>query len=249
MSHLSQLDRDEIERSAKEAAQITLLPPNRTQVERYLNPVPDTAFPLEYSFWLLGDIRGKTVLDIGCGAGQNLVPLVERGACVIGIDISPELIALAQQRLALAKVEATVQVGSAYDTGLPDASVDVIFCIALVHHLDIARVRKELRRVLAKNGKIILQEPILFSEAYARLRKLFPARDNVSAFEHPLTREEFAAIHGSFKADATRYFRLPVVPLLSPIISPKHLFTMDRWCLKTFPAISRCATCVVTRLG
>ena len=174
MSHLSQLDRDEIERSAKEAAQITLLPPNRTQVERYLNPAPDTAFPLEYSFWLLGDIRGKTVLDIGCGAGQNLVPLVERGACVIGIDISPELIALAQQRLALAKVEATVQVGSAYDTGLPDASVDVIFCIALVHHLDIARVRKELRRVLAKNGKIILQEPILFSEAYARLRKLIP---------------------------------------------------------------------------
>jgi hypothetical protein len=42
------------------------------------------------------------------------VPLVERGARVIGIDISTELIALAQQRLALAKLEATVQVGSAY---------------------------------------------------------------------------------------------------------------------------------------
>jgi len=73
---------------------------------------------------------------------------VERGARVIGIDISPELIALARQRLALVKLEATVQVGSAYDTGLPDACVDVIFCIALVHHLDIERVRKELRASL-----------------------------------------------------------------------------------------------------
>src|SRR5260370_22923520 len=126
MSNLSQLDRDEIERSAKEAAQITLLPPNRTQVERYLNPAPDTAFPLEYAFWLLGDVRGKTVLDFGCGSGENIVPLVERGARVTGIDISPELIALARQRLSLAGLEATVEARSAYETGLPDGSVDVI---------------------------------------------------------------------------------------------------------------------------
>src|ERR1039458_8254567 len=137
MPQLSERDRAEVERSAEEARHITVEPPNRRQVERYLNPPSDTAFPLEYAFWLLGEVRGKTVLDFGCGSGENTVPLVERGARVIGIDISPELIALARQRLALAKLEATVQVGTAYDTGLPDSSVDVIFCIALVPHIGI----------------------------------------------------------------------------------------------------------------
>lgn len=65
MSHVSQLDRAEIERSAKEAAQIDVLPPVRDQGERYLNPHPKTAFPLEYSFWLLGDVKGKAVARPG----------------------------------------------------------------------------------------------------------------------------------------------------------------------------------------
>lgn len=249
MSKLAELDRAEIERSAKEAAQIAIAPPRRDQVERFLNPPSDTAFPLEYAFWLLGDVRGKTVLDFGCGTGENIVPLVERGARVIGIDISAELIALARQRLALAKLEADVRVASAYETGLPDGSVDVIFCIALVHHLDIERVCQEMRRVLAKDGKIILKEPIRFSQSYARLRNLLPARSNVSEYEHPLTRAEFAAINESFNADGTRYFRLPFVPLLSPVIGARHLYKMDRRCLQAFPATSRYATCVVTRLG
>jgi SAM-dependent methyltransferase len=250
MSRLSELDRAEVERSAKEASQITVELPTREQVERYLNPPSDTAFPLEYAFSLLGDVRGKTVLDFGCGAGENIVPLVERGARVIGIDISPDLIALTRQRLALARLEATVQVASAYETGLPDASVDVIFCIALIHHLDIERVREEMRRILAKDGRIILKEPIRFSRTYARLRSLIPARDDVSEYEHPLTRSEFAAIVEPFKVDGTRYFRLPFVPLLSRMLKTQgQLWKLDRWCLRQLPAASRFATCVVTRLG
>lgn len=249
MSQPTQRDQAEIERSAKEAAHITVVPPNRAQVERYLNPPSDTVFPLEYAFWLLGDVRGKTVLDFGCGAGENIVPLVERGARVIGIDISPELIELARQRLALAKLEATVQVGSAYETGLPDASVDVIFCVALIHHLELERVRTEMQRVLAKDGAIILMEPIRFSRFFSRVRNLLPAREDVSEYEHPLTRAEFSAINEPFRADGTRYFRLPFVPLLSPVISPQRLFKLDRQCLQTFPAASRYATCVVTKLA
>ncbi len=177
------------------------------------------------------------------------MPLVERGARVIGIDISPELIALARQRLAFAKLKATVRVGTAYETGLPTSSVDVIFCIALLHHLNIEQVGKEMRRILAKDGKIILKEPIRFSPSYARLRNLLSPRRNVSEYEHPLTRAEFAAINESFKAGGTRYFRLPFVPLLSPIIPARYLLKVDRLCLRAFPATSGFATCVVTKLG
>jgi len=89
---LAERDRAEVLRSADEARKMVVPPVNRTQVERYLNPPSNTAYPLEYAFHLLGDVRGKTVLDFGCGTGENLVPLVERGARVIGMDISPELV-------------------------------------------------------------------------------------------------------------------------------------------------------------
>ena len=47
---------------------------------------------------LFGDVRGKTVLDYGCGAGENTVLAASRGAKVIGVDISPELIELARKK-------------------------------------------------------------------------------------------------------------------------------------------------------
>ena len=156
-SRLSERDQAEIERSAEEARKIVLTGVDRAQLDRYRNPPRDTPFALEYAFHLLGDVRGKTVLDFGCGTGENIVPLAERGARVIGMDISPDLIALARKRLNDANLEARLEVGSAYDTGLPDESVDVIFCIALIHHLDIPRVVEEMARILVKGGVVILQ--------------------------------------------------------------------------------------------
>src|SRR5712671_1135801 len=59
--------------------------------DRYLHRSESSPFPPEYSFYLFGDVRGKTVLDLGCGSGE--IPLVRHGANVIGID-SPELVEL-----------------------------------------------------------------------------------------------------------------------------------------------------------
>src|SRR5215467_1294174 len=95
-----------------------------------------------------GDVEGKTVLDLGCGTGENFVPLIKRGARTIGLDISPELIRLAQRRTDDAELQSDLRVRSAYATDLPDQSIDVIFCMSLIHHLEIARARDEMRRVL-----------------------------------------------------------------------------------------------------
>ena len=125
-------------------------------------------------------MNGKTVLDLGCGTGSNLVPLIKRGAHTIGIDISPDLIRLARKRLDDARLQSELQVGSAYDTGLPDASVDVVYCMSLIHHLEIARVREEMQRMLVPGGRIILKEPIRFSlptpiyENFCPPKKRFP---------------------------------------------------------------------------
>ena len=249
-SQLSERDRAEIERSASEASKIVLQPPDRAQIDRYLNPPADTPYGLEYAFHLLGDVRGKTVLDLGCGTGENIIPMLERGARVIAMDISPDLIAIAQKRLADANLEASVTVGSAYETGLPGESVDTIFCMALIHHLDIRLVRDEMWRILRKDGVVILKEPVRFSKGYAWLRSLLPASEDISEYEHPLTREELATMIQPFKVEGTRYFRLPFVPLVSRVLPSKSdaALRASSWILRQWPAAERYATGVAAKL-
>jgi SAM-dependent methyltransferase len=248
---LADRDQAEIRRSAEEARKVALTPGD---VQRYLDPPPDTPYPLEYAFRLLGNVRGKVVLDFGCGTGENIVPLSKRGAQVTGLDISAELIALAQRRLKDAAVDATLKVGSAYHTGLPDESVDVIFCIALIHHLDIPLVRDEMRRILVKGGLIILSEPIRFSAAYNCVRKLLPAKEeDISDHEHPLTHEELTTFTQNFVVEGMRYFRLPLVPLIEWAMPPRlvdwgKVFRTDRWILQNVGLSQRYATIATMRL-
>jgi magnesium-protoporphyrin O-methyltransferase len=50
--------------------------------------------------WLPEDLRGKRVLDAGCGTGALAVEAARRGAHVVAVDISPTLIGIAQERAA-----------------------------------------------------------------------------------------------------------------------------------------------------
>jgi SAM-dependent methyltransferase len=243
-------DLAEIRRSAEESDNYVVTADDPYQVERYLNPPPTTAYGLEYAFHLLGCVEGKTIVDFGCGKGENLVLLARRGAKVIGLDLSPELVGWARRRVLSAGVEADVMVASAYDTGLPDESVDVVFCIALIHHLEIPRVRKEMLRILKKDGSIILKEPIRFSGFYDRIRKLLKPRWNISEYEHPLTKPEFECMTSGLAAENLRYFRLPFVPLIGRFSGHAGHFARisSGWLLAHIPLLVHVATGVVVRL-
>jgi len=247
LDSLSERDRVEVERSAAEARAAKLSP---VDVDRYLNPPAHTPYALEYAFYLLGDIQNKTVLDLGCGSGESLVPLVTRGAHVIAIDISPELLDLARQRLASYGLSAVVQEGSAYSTGLADNSVDVVFSMALLHHLELPRARQEIYRVLRPGGLFIFREPIRFSRTMNYLRRLFPApKADISDYEHPMTREEVAVVMQGFTLVAERSFRLPFVPLVAKVKRPgKWMWNTDRWLLTHFPGLEHLATAKVMSL-
>jgi SAM-dependent methyltransferase len=241
LQDLSERDRVEVERSAAEARSAVLAP---VDVDRYLDPPADSPYGLEYAFSLLGNVRGKTVLDLGCGSGENLVPLAKRGACVIGIDISPDLVELARQRLIGYGLAATVRTGSAYATELPDESVDVVFSMALLHHLDLPAVRTEIQRILRPGGLFILREPIRFSSTMNLLRRLFPSPEaDISDYEHPMTRAELAIVTEGFTVVAQRNFRLPFVPLLIKFnMLRRQVWKMDRSLLAHLPVLEHFAT-------
>jgi len=248
LSSLSERDRAEVLRSAAEAKRTNL---EQVGVERYLDPPENTAFSLEYAFYLLGDVRGKTVLDIGCGSGENIVPLAIRGANVIGIDISPELVRLARKRLANVNLRAKVKVGSAYQTGLPDGSVEAVFCMSIIHHLHVEVVRDEMRRVLAPNGRIIFKEPVRFSETYRRLRQFLPVQGDNSEYEHPLTRAELEILTHDFRVDKMRYFRLPTVPLTERLLGRQsyRAWKASNQILRSLPFLRTFATVCVGRMA
>ena len=242
-------DSAEIARSASEASKITI---QEVDLKRYQNPPADTCYPLEYAFYLLGDAQDKVVVDLGCGSGEEVVPLRYRGARVIGIDISPDLIAIAHERLRKYGVDAELQIASAYETGLPDKSVDVVFCMSVLHHLQLDRVKNEIRRILKPDGLFILKEPVRFSRTMEHLRKLFPPREDVSEFEHPLDSKQLNTLVEGFQVLASRSFRTPAVPLFTRIIRvpflDNRIWSSDAWVLTHFPALAHFATVRVMAL-
>jgi SAM-dependent methyltransferase len=197
-------------------------------------------------------VRDKLVIDLGCGSGEEVVPLCQRGARVIGIDISPDLISIAHERLKAYGVDADLRVTSAYDTGLPDESVDVVFAMSLIHHLEVGRVKNEICRILKPDGMFIFKEPIRFSRTMKQLRRLFPQSEDVSEFEYPLSADQVNALAQGFQLLASRSFRTPLIPLITRITKVPRVHgavrRCDAWLLRYFRALEYFATIRVMAL-
>ena len=250
-------ERAEIERSSVEA---TLTPDDELRVSgetfaRYASPPADTPYPLEYAYHQLGDVAGQRVLDFGCGSGANTALLAGRGAHVWGIDISEDLLRLGQRRLTVSgrAGEATFMAASAHDLPLPDNSVDVVFGMAILHHLDLDLVSREVRRVLKPGGRAIFKEPVRNSAVIRFVRKLIPYRaPDISPYERPLTDAEIERFARGFSASSVRAFALPHVQVgcVLPVVKNywQRLYAMDRAVIRRLPWLARYASVRVITL-
>ena len=248
-------EKEEIERSVAEAASTTKLRRPSSQVTRYMDPPAGTPYPLEYAFRLLGDARGKTVLEFGCGSGENTLLLLKRNARVIALDISAALIEVAKKRLDINAVAGDVRfvVASGHELPLLDNSVDVVFGIAILHHLDMKLASHQVWRVLKPGGRAIFQEPMRNSKLLQFARKLIPYQQpNVSPFEHPLTEKDVKILTSEFTSYAGRDFQLPHVRVAKILHFRQKLipsiYRVDRKLLDRYPALGRYATVRVMEL-
>jgi SAM-dependent methyltransferase len=76
---------------------------------------------------VLGDVAGKDVLELGCGAAQWSILLAGRGARVVGMDNSEQQLEHARRALAAAGVDFPLVHGSAESLPFEEASFDVVF--------------------------------------------------------------------------------------------------------------------------
>lgn len=105
---------------------------------------------------LLGDVAGQRVLDVGCGPGLYAEELVSRGASVVGLDQSPEMVHLARRRLGAA-AEFRVQDLAEPLRWADDESFDLAVMALVIHHVDdrVGALR-EICRVLRPHGRLVI---------------------------------------------------------------------------------------------
>jgi ubiquinone biosynthesis O-methyltransferase len=108
---------------------------------------------------LIGDVRGESVLDVGCGDGDLAVQLSKHGGIVSGIDISEPMIEAAKQRAARDKVDIDFRVAAGQDIPFPAEQFDIVAAVTILCFVENpAPIFDEVARVLRPGGRFIIGE-------------------------------------------------------------------------------------------
>ena len=185
-----------------------------------VKPIPDITlaryssardrYNKEFRFHLLGDLRGKRVLDFGCGDGLNSALLAKLGANVVGVDISPEAIEVARRRARVNGVEDRVDFRcSPIETvDLEPDSFDIVWGDGILHHLT-----SELPLVMSKaaswarpGGTMLFSEPLNLFPTMRTIRLKLPIPVNGTPNERPLEEGDLDQIRPFYEELHVRHF-------------------------------------------
>jgi len=118
--------------------------------------------PTDQELRLLGDLKSKRVLDLGCGTGAAAVAFAQQGAIVIALDSTDAHLTRARARAGEAEVKVEWRTGDLADLAFLRAeSIDAAFSASAVAEVDdSARLFRQVQRVLKPNA------PFVFSYAH-----------------------------------------------------------------------------------
>jgi SAM-dependent methyltransferase len=135
---------------------------------------------------LMGDLRGKRLLDVGCGLGESSVYFALLGAEVTAADLSPGMVRCAME---LAKVHGvTVQgwVQSGEELDVPEGHYDLVYVANTIHHVtDKDRLFQQIHRALKPGGRFFSFDPLAYNPIINVYRRM--ATEVRTEDEAPLT--------------------------------------------------------------
>jgi SAM-dependent methyltransferase len=183
------------------------------------------------------------VLDLGCGEGRHLTEIAERGARVVGVDISLARLSMAKERVKGAWAD-SVSLVQADALALPFASATfpAIFGKAILHHLDDRNMAaSEILRVLRPGGRIAFAEPMSAHPIFWLVRRLTPGLRH--AREKPFQVGDFQRFASPFQgAQIETWFLLTPLAYLFRLFGLETLFRkvhailcrLDAWLFHRF---------------
>lgn len=202
----------------------------------------------------IGGMKGRRLLDVGCGNGAQTLRMLDRFAEVVGLDVVPEHLQVLEQNLPAGAHCRTVS----YDGGrmpFPDASFDAVLSIETLEHVeDESQTLREIHRVLEPGGLLILSVPNkwwLFETHGARLPLLRWNRvPFFSWLPGPLHRRwakariytrggivKLIAEHG-FRIETSRYLTAPMDAARPPALAALLRRTLFAGHSTPFPTLS-----------
>jgi SAM-dependent methyltransferase len=208
---------------------------------------------------LLGNIAGKSLLDLGCGMGEETAYLAKLGANVTAIDISDVGVSITKSRAeknGLADRVRAIRMG-ADPTDFPADSFDLVHGLGILHHVGLAAALKEVRRVLKPGGAAVFLEPLgnnpwIERWKYRIQKKLGKKLDLTEVTEH-----EENLRYADLNRECAQFSSYKLYPFhltyrIRKLIAPKFLHdrlrAVDHYTLKILPLTRHVAGAVVIHL-
>ncbi len=161
--------------------------------------------------------RGRLVLEVGCGAGVDLVRFARGGAVVAGVDLARSAIDLATANFDQQGLSADLRVADGEHLPFPDGSFDLVFAHGVVQYTaNPERLVEECRRVLKPGGEAIFQvyNRVSWLNALSKLMKVGLEHDDAPVLL------KFSI--GEFRRLLRGFREVAIVPERFPVKSRLH---------------------------
>jgi len=166
-----------------------------------------TAPEMRYIKDKLGDISGKTLLDVGCGLGEASVFFALLGADVTASDLSPGMLKASNDLAEKNNVIIKNHLASADDLNLDEnTKYDIIYAGNLLHHVEIDETLSRFKNHLSDDGVLVTWDPLAYNPIINIYRMI--ATNVRTPDEHPLKMSDIKLFKKHFAKVETTYFWL-----------------------------------------
>lgn len=223
----------------------------RKSVDKYYDTIAKSR---EHYHRAIGEsVKGKVLLEYGCGPGSQAFQLAAAGANITGIDISDVAIDLAKKQAENMGVPAAFQVMNAESLDFPATHFDRIIGSAIIHHLELHQAYQEIVRCLKAEGKAVFIEPLGHNPIINLYRYLTPKLRTED--EHPLRMADIQLARQYFGNVSVRYYHMLSIAavvfrntfLFKPVLN--FLDGVDALLFALFPFLKRYAWMSVIELS
>ena len=161
--------------------------------------------------------RGRSVLEVGCGAGVDLARFAKGGADVTGVDLAPSAIELARANFLQQGLQGRFEVADGEQLPFPDNTFDLVYAHGVVQYTaSPAQLVDECRRVIKPGGRAVFQvyNRVSWLNALSKLMKVGLEHDDAPVLLK-FSIGEFRRLLGGFAEVA-------IVPERFPVKSRQH---------------------------